>query len=122
MNTTHFNDEGLILLQAAILEQAIHDYKIELKCGGGHRLEKWFLSEWGQMLSRWHGEEIIERCKREVNYEYLINIQYDRTIRREALLNAEIIKQPALTGNGQKGGWGLWKLGQLRLEKPTTLL
>lgn len=69
MNTTHFNDEGLILLQAAILEQAIHDYKMELKCGGGHRLEKWFLSEWGQKLSRWHGEEIIERCKREVKYE-----------------------------------------------------
>lgn len=68
MNTTHFNDEGLILLQAAILEQATHDYKIELKCGGGYGLEKWFLSEWGQMLSRWHGEEIIERCKREVKY------------------------------------------------------
>lgn len=67
MNTTHFNDEGLILLQAAILEQAIHDYKIELKCGGGHRLEKWFLSEWGQMLSRGHGNEIIKRIKREVN-------------------------------------------------------
>lgn len=69
MNTTHFNDEGLILLQAAILEQAIHDYKIELKCGGGRRLEKWFLSEWGQWISRDHGEEIIERCKREVNHE-----------------------------------------------------
>ena len=67
MNTMHFNDEGLILLQAAILEQAIHDYKIELKCGGGHRLEKWFLSEWGQMLSRGHGDEIIERVRREVN-------------------------------------------------------
>ena len=66
MNTTHFNDNGLILLQAAILEQAIHDYKIELKRGGGHRLEKWFLSEWGQMLSRGHGEQIIERCKREI--------------------------------------------------------
>nr|DAL94017.1 MAG TPA: hypothetical protein [Caudoviricetes sp.] len=69
MNTTHFNDEGLILLQAAILEQAIHDYKIELKCGGGHTLEKWFLSEWGQWISRGHGKEIIERCKREVNHE-----------------------------------------------------
>jgi hypothetical protein len=67
MNTTHFNDEGLILLQAAILEQAIQDYKIELKCGGGHRLEKWFLSGWGQMLSRGHGDEIIERIRREVN-------------------------------------------------------
>ena len=68
MNTTHFNGEGLILLQTAILEQAIHDYKIELKCGARHRLEKWFLSEWRQMLSRGHGDEIIERCKREVNY------------------------------------------------------
>ncbi len=69
MNTKHLKSEGLILLQAAILEQAIHDYKIELKCGGGHRLEKWFLSEWGQTLSRGHGEEIIERCKREVDYD-----------------------------------------------------
>lgn len=69
MNTTHFNDEGLILLQAAILEQATHDYKMELKRGGGHSLEKWFLSEWGQMLSRGHGDEIIERCKIEVNYD-----------------------------------------------------
>ena len=67
MNTTHFNDEGLILLQAAILEQAIHDYKIELKCGGGHSLERWFLSEWGQTLSRGHGDEIIKRIRREVN-------------------------------------------------------
>ena len=71
MNTTHFNDEGLILLQAAILEQAIHDYKIELKCGGGHRLEKWFLSEWGQMLSRGHGDGIIERIRREVNNDVI---------------------------------------------------
>lgn len=69
MNTPHFNDEGLILLQAAILEQAIYDYKIELRGGGGQSLEKWFLSEWGQMLSRGHGEQIIERCKREVNYD-----------------------------------------------------
>ena len=69
MNTTHLNGEGLILLQAAILEQAIHDYKIELKCGGGHSLEKWFLSEWGQRISRGHGKQIIERCKREVNYD-----------------------------------------------------
>lgn len=69
MNTTHFNDEGLILLQAAILEQAIHDYKIELKSGGGHSLEKWFLSEWGQLISRGHGVEIIKRCKREIATE-----------------------------------------------------
>lgn len=69
MNTTHFNDDGLILLQAAILEQAIHDYKVELKAGGGHLLAKWFLSEWGQMLSRGHGDEIIERCKREVHHD-----------------------------------------------------
>lgn len=74
MNTTHFNDEGLILLQAAILEQAIHDYKIELKCGDGHRLEKWFLSEWGQMLSRGHGDEIIERIRREVNNDESISV------------------------------------------------
>ena len=69
MSTTHLNDEGLILLEAAILEQAIHDYKVELRCGGGDSLEKWFLSEWGQMLSRGHGEEIIERCRREVSHE-----------------------------------------------------
>lgn len=79
MNTTHFNDEGLILLQAAILEQAIHDYKIELKCGGGHRLEKWFLSEWGQMLSRGHGDGIIERIRREVNNDVIdeLKVAYD---------------------------------------------
>lgn len=71
MNTTHFNGEGLILLQAAILEQAIHDYKIELKCGGGHSLERWFLSGWGQMLSRGHGDEIIERIRREVNNDVI---------------------------------------------------
>lgn len=66
MNTKHLNSEGLTLLQAAILEQAIHDYKTELKCGGGHSLEKWFLSDWGQQISRGHGVEIIERCKREI--------------------------------------------------------
>lgn len=71
MNTKHLNSDGLILLQAAILEQAIHDYKIELKCGGGHSLEKWFLSEWGQTLSRGHGDVIIERIRREVNNDVI---------------------------------------------------
>ena len=80
MNTTHFNDEGLILLQAAILEQAIHDYKIELTCGDGHRLEKWFLSEWGQMLSRGHGDEIIERIRREVNNDVRDENGYPNTL------------------------------------------
>lgn len=79
MNTTHFNDGGLILLQAAILEQAIYDYKVELKGGGGCLLEKWFLSEWGQMLSRGHGEEIIERVRREVNNDVRdeLKVAYD---------------------------------------------
>ena len=61
---------GLAILTAvlATLMRRYHkEYAMLLSVlGGGHRLEKWFLSEWGQMLSRGHGDEIIERCKREV--------------------------------------------------------
>ena len=79
MNTTHLNDDGLKFLQAAILKQAVHDYKVELRVGGGANLEKWFLSEWGQMLSRGYGADIIERCKREIatGYNDKKGVDYD---------------------------------------------
>lgn len=68
--------EAYILLSAGILEQAIADYKDVLQ---GRKvinqngkieatipeLEKFFLSQYGQTLSRGNGERIIARCRRE---------------------------------------------------------
>lgn len=58
------------LIRAAILKQAVKDYKSALKWGR-HReiatLERFFRSDWGQLLSYNHGEYIIENCKRIIN-------------------------------------------------------
>ena len=58
-----FEDNGVIALRTAILNQAALDYR-----NGNDKqrtvLEDWFLSEWGQFLSNDMGEVIIERLKR----------------------------------------------------------
>ena len=67
-------------LEAAILVVAKHDYKealLDQMNNSGdkkvnrrvRRLEKFFLSEWGQLLSHDLGELIIEKCKQEVLHE-----------------------------------------------------
>lgn len=60
------NDEGLENLRVAILQQAIKDYISALRYNEGakvHKLEKFFKSEWGELLSNNHGDYIIEKCK-----------------------------------------------------------
>lgn len=81
--------DGYINLQAAIIEQAVTDYKWALKMlekspeyfigRARHRYdeaekkkiecEKFFLSKWGQSLTNGKGEFIIDRCRREVAQE-----------------------------------------------------
>lgn len=54
---------------AAILRQAMRDYKIALlRNSPSHitKLERFFLGEWGQFLSSNHGEYIIEQCRKSV--------------------------------------------------------
>jgi hypothetical protein len=60
-------------LAIAIIEQAKRDYKNALQGTRTKEKEKdikdcetFFLSEWGQSLTFWNGEFVIERCRREV--------------------------------------------------------
>jgi hypothetical protein len=74
-NTTDGTPEqmrGYEALAAAILQQAIKDYKTAIRNNNFHKmlcLERFFLGELGQILSYNHGELIIERCRNEVNGE-----------------------------------------------------
>ena len=55
------------LISAAIVRQAVCDYIYCLKHNNFHgqmKLEKFFLGWWGQLLTNYHGEYIIERCKK----------------------------------------------------------
>ena len=55
------------MLRAAILEQAIFDYKKALKKqneGCIKALERWFLSPYGEFLSDDRGAFIIENCRK----------------------------------------------------------
>ena len=57
-------------LKAAILQQAIYDYKKALRKKNGGTIayfERWFRSEWGEALSSYNGEYIIEMCRKCVN-------------------------------------------------------
>lgn len=61
------NDEGLENLRVAILQQAVKDYIAALKYDEGakaYRLEKFFTSEWGELLSNNHGDFIISECRK----------------------------------------------------------
>lgn len=61
--------EGYQALRVAILRQAIKDYKRALKqknAGQIKRLERFFLSEWGELLSNNNGDVIIKNCKEKI--------------------------------------------------------
>jgi len=68
-------EELYIELYAAIVKQAMTDYKAALKDDGKKALkmrkqcEKFFLSQYGQMLSAGNGERIIKMCREEVESE-----------------------------------------------------
>lgn len=65
-------DECYMKLIATILRQAIREYLVAIRKNnfrGMMRLESWFLSEWGQLLSFGNGEFIIEKCKRDCRKE-----------------------------------------------------
>lgn len=56
-------------VRVGIIKQAIYDYKTALAQdneGKAKHLEKWFLGEWGQLLSGCNGEYIIEKVRKEM--------------------------------------------------------
>lgn len=63
------DNNGAVLLAAAILKLAKLDYKIALENNDKKetaKLERFFLSMWGQELSDFHGQLIIDRVRNEV--------------------------------------------------------
>lgn len=57
-------------LRIAIIRQAVHDYIKALKENDAREaasLERFFLSDWGQLLSGGKGEYIIAECRRRAN-------------------------------------------------------
>lgn len=62
-------DTGYLELQIAIINQANEDYRdalMENKRKKIERLERFYLSTWGQLLTDYNGENIISRIRREV--------------------------------------------------------
>ena len=56
-------------LTIAIVQQAAKDYRTALKKKNKKqvaRLEKWFVGDWGQLLSHDMGEIIIKKCRAQV--------------------------------------------------------
>ena len=72
--------DGAMRLSEAILSDAVSTYKkllLSYKLSGDESLkptythiERWFLSDWGQILSLDNGELIIEKCQKEVEEEF----------------------------------------------------
>lgn len=77
--TYNITVDGAMRLSGAILSDAVSTYKkllLSYKLSGDESLkpaytniEKWFLSDWSQILSLDNGELIIERCQKEVDEE-----------------------------------------------------
>lgn len=62
---------GFDALRVEILRHVIRDYNAALKHGNEHsqrRLEAWFRSPWGQLISGDQGDEIIKTCQSPESY------------------------------------------------------
>jgi hypothetical protein len=63
------DEKGYVDLAAGIVKQAMFDYKKapkENKESVIEECEQFFLSDWGQWLSDYHGEKIIRICRNAV--------------------------------------------------------
>ena len=61
-------DAWVLYLQTAIVMEAANDLRIAMQThdeGMAAALQRWFLSEWGQLLSFGQGGAIIRRIKKE---------------------------------------------------------
>ena len=61
-------DAWVLYLQTAIVQEAANDLRIAIRTHDESTvaaLDRWFLSEWGQLLSFGQGEAIIRRMKKE---------------------------------------------------------
>ena len=63
VRTLDNEDEPLVSLRVAIINQAAIDYRQGNKAKKDY-LEKWFLSDWGQFISGDMGEVIVERLRK----------------------------------------------------------
>lgn len=62
-------NSGFFNLRAAIVAQAVKDYRAALMAGNGgaiRHLQNFFLSDWGQSLSGDNGDNIIRKVRAEV--------------------------------------------------------
>ena len=65
-------DSAFETLREAILLQAVRDYKAALKTYDTYsenQIKRFFVSEWGQLLSEGTGERIIMMCEKSVIVE-----------------------------------------------------
>ena len=61
--------DGYGNVRIAIIKQAIDDYKRALRKGDEYKitaLERWFVDEWGEMLSGNNGVYIIQQVRKEL--------------------------------------------------------
>lgn len=68
-NNIFSTGDGYTNVRVGILQMAIKDYKRALRRkdkGTIKYIERWFLSEWGQLLSGYTGEKIIIKARKEV--------------------------------------------------------
>ena len=68
MEVKIYTKDGYELLAIAIIQQAVNDYRLALKGNNAaniNKLERFFLSEWGQLLSHDTGAEIIRLTKKQ---------------------------------------------------------
>ena len=67
------NDEGVERLRLAILRLAASDYMKALRDGSeckAAKIEHFFLSEWGELLSDGRGALLIEECRKRANSQH----------------------------------------------------
>ena len=70
--------EGYKYVRAAIIEQAVYDYRkalVNCHLTTVFLLEKWFLSDWGQALSENNGDKIIKRVRAECGKRHKRNLK-----------------------------------------------
>lgn len=72
INNIFVEDEPYLMLDAAILKQAVYDLKKAIKNGNNAEakaLKKWFLSDYGQLLSFGKGQYYIDLTERIISEE-----------------------------------------------------
>lgn len=74
------NEDGMYELILAIVRQAMHDYEFSLRgkkqmtqdrrAYTPEEMERWFLSEYGELLCAGRGQQVIDLCRKNVATQY----------------------------------------------------